>query len=146
MPAEMRLGGTARCYSEATQAIIDRRMTELAQSFAASHGATAEVSIRWGVPATVNHDEQTEVAIAAATRDRGRRAGEREHDAEHRRRGFLRDAARRVRAPSSSSATASSPDGSYHAVHTPKYDFNDAIIPLGVRYWVGVVRQELALD
>ena len=28
-------------------------------------------------------------------------------------------------------------------VHTPHYDFNDAIIPLGVAYWVGVVEQEM---
>jgi hippurate hydrolase len=37
------------------------------------------------------------------------------------------------------------PDGSYHAVHTPKYDFNDEIIPLGVAYWIGLVKQELNL-
>jgi metal-dependent amidase/aminoacylase/carboxypeptidase family protein len=36
------------------------------------------------------------------------------------------------------------PDGTHHAVHTPLYDFNDEIIPLGVAYWVSLVRQELA--
>jgi metal-dependent amidase/aminoacylase/carboxypeptidase family protein len=34
-------------------------------------------------------------------------------------------------------------DGSFNAPHTPFYDFNDNIIPDGIRYWVGVVRQEL---
>jgi hippurate hydrolase len=37
------------------------------------------------------------------------------------------------------------PDGGSHAIHTPLYDFNDAIIPLGVEYWVSLVRQELSL-
>ena len=34
-------------------------------------------------------------------------------------------------------------DGSYNAPHTPGYDFNDAIIPDGIAYWVNVVRHEL---
>jgi len=34
-------------------------------------------------------------------------------------------------------------DGSFKGLHTPLYDFNDAIIPDGVRYWVEVVREEL---
>jgi hippurate hydrolase len=35
------------------------------------------------------------------------------------------------------------PEGRSPEVHTPLYDFNDDIIPLGVAYWVGVVDQEL---
>ena len=34
-------------------------------------------------------------------------------------------------------------DGSFAGLHTPLYDFNDKIIPAGVRYWVGLVEQEL---
>ena len=30
-------------------------------------------------------------------------------------------------------------------VHTPKYDFNDALIPIGVAYWMNLVRSELGL-
>ena len=35
------------------------------------------------------------------------------------------------------------PDGSYHYVHTPEYDFNDAILTLGAAYWVSLVAEEL---
>ena len=35
------------------------------------------------------------------------------------------------------------PNGTSPEVHTPLYDFNDAIIPLGVAYWVSVVEQEM---
>ena len=38
------------------------------------------------------------------------------------------------------------PDGSFSGLHTPHYDFNDAIIPDGVRYWVNVVAQELKAE
>ncbi len=34
-------------------------------------------------------------------------------------------------------------DGRFHNVHTPLYDFNDAILPLGVHYWVSLVAEEL---
>jgi metal-dependent amidase/aminoacylase/carboxypeptidase family protein len=30
-----------------------------------------------------------------------------------------------------------------HAVHTPLYDFNAEVIPLGVGYWVALVGREL---
>ena len=33
-------------------------------------------------------------------------------------------------------------DGSFHNLHTPRYDFNDDILALGAAYWVEVVRQE----
>ena len=35
------------------------------------------------------------------------------------------------------------PDGLVHMIHTPKYDFNVAVIPTGVAYWINLVRQEL---
>jgi hippurate hydrolase len=37
----------------------------------------------------------------------------------------------------------SGPDGTSPNLHTPHFDFNDAIIPLGVAYWASVVEQEL---
>ena len=36
------------------------------------------------------------------------------------------------------------PDGSTPQVHTPHYNFNDAIIPHGVAFWAQIVQQELA--
>jgi len=35
-------------------------------------------------------------------------------------------------------------DGSYAPVHTPKYNFNDKALPLGVRYFVALAQRELA--
>jgi len=34
-------------------------------------------------------------------------------------------------------------DGSFKGLHTPGYDFNDAILPYGISYWVSLVEQEL---
>jgi hippurate hydrolase len=38
------------------------------------------------------------------------------------------------------------PDGTSPNLHTPHFDFNDEIIPLGVAYWVGLVEHELGLQ
>jgi amidohydrolase len=144
MPSEVVVSGTARCYSKTVQRTMEMRMAELAQSLAAMHGATAEFSLRWGVPATVNHPEQTEVAIAAARAVAGEgnvepnmtpsTGGEDFAEMLEKRPGAIVFIGNGV-----------NEDGSYHAVHTPRYDFNDEIIPLGVRYWVGIVQQELAM-
>lgn len=37
-----------------------------------------------------------------------------------------------------------SEDGSFHDLHTPRYNFNDDILTLGSAYWISVVRRELA--
>jgi metal-dependent amidase/aminoacylase/carboxypeptidase family protein len=36
-------------------------------------------------------------------------------------------------------------DADAPALHTPKYDFNDDIIPLGAAWWLSIVREELGL-
>jgi hippurate hydrolase len=38
------------------------------------------------------------------------------------------------------------PDGTYHYVHTPLYDFNDEILALGSTYWVTLVGRELGVE
>ena len=35
------------------------------------------------------------------------------------------------------------PDGTAHALHSPRYDFNDAALPHGVAFWVSLVVHEL---
>jgi hippurate hydrolase len=144
MPAELVVSGTARCFTPATQAILDARMAALAHGLAALHGATAEFSISWGTTPLVNHDEQTDVAAAAAIAVAG--AAQVETNAAAITGG--EDFAFMLEARPGAFifvGNGSNPDGSYHAVHTPKYNFNDDAIPTGVAWWLGVVEQELSL-
>jgi amidohydrolase len=144
MPSELVVSGTARCFSYATRDIIDTRMEELATSLAKMHGATAEFSINWGAPAVVNHDEQVDVAVAAATALVG--PAQVEPNAQPITGG--EDFSYMLEARPGAFIFIGNgvrEDGSYDAVHTPKYDFNDEIIPLGVSWWVGIVEQELKL-
>ena len=60
-------GAWVSSNDEAVQAIIDSKMESLAHALAAANGCTAEVKLKWGTTALVNHDENTETAIAAAS-------------------------------------------------------------------------------
>ncbi len=144
MPAELAIGGTARCFSPATQAIIDTRMAELAHAMAAMHGATAEFSIKWGTTPLINHEDQTKVAADAARALVGTDA--------------VNDKAQAVTGGEDFCfmleakpgafifiGNGMGADGKAHGLHTPKFDFNDDIIPLGAAWWVEMVHQELSL-
>ncbi|MFN3447160.1 MAG: M20 aminoacylase family protein [Roseococcus sp.] len=141
MPAELTITGTARSYTPEVRDLLERRIGELARGLAASYGVAAEVEYRRGVPATVNHPAQTAVARAAAAALVGE-AGVSEHapvtGAEDF--GLMLEAR-----PGAFMfiGGGKGPEGSSPNLHTPHFDFNDEIIPLGVAYWASVVDQEL---
>ena len=144
MPSELTVSGTARCFTRATQEIIDRRMAELAHGLAALHGATASFENRWGTTPLVNRPEQTRLAAAAARSVVGDEAVDTQH-------GLItggEDFAFMLEAKPGAFimvGAGAGPDGVVHGLHTPKYDFNDAVIPIGVAWWLRVVEQELTL-
>jgi len=142
MPAELTITGTARSYKPAVRDLLDRRINELAHGLAAAHGCTADVEYRRGMPATVNHGEQTKVAATAAA-------------------SLVGGASVNTDMPPVTGSEdfslmleacpgnfmfiggGNGPDGTSPNLHTPHFDFNDDIIPLGVAYWVSVVDQEM---
>ena len=142
MPSLLSLSGTARCFTPEVQAIVDRRMEELAHGLAALHGATATFANTWITTPLVNHAEQAALAASAART----LVGEVDADASPVTGGedfaFMLDAK-----PGAFIfiGNGMGPDGEAHGLHTPKYDFNDEIIPLGAAWWVRVVEQELSL-
>ncbi|NNM71321.1 M20 aminoacylase family protein [Enterovirga aerilata] len=143
IPAEIAIRGTVRTFSEDIRAKVERRMRELAEAHAAAQGCTAEVVYEKLCQALVNHPEQTAIATrVAASLVGGDRVegnappitgGEDFSDMLRARPGAFIFIGNGV-----------NPDGTHHPVHTPHYDFNDGIIPLGVAYWVSLVREELA--
>jgi len=145
MPAELEVTGTARSYTPAVRDLLERRIGELARGLAAMHGTTAAVAYRRGVPATVNHLEQTDVAVAVAEGLVGAGAVNRNTPPVTGGEDF---ALMLEACPGSFMfiGGGSGPDGTSPNLHTPQFDFNDAITPLGVAFWVGLVEQELGLQ
>ncbi len=143
MPSEVKLSGTARYYKKNVKEAIDTRIRELAAHAAAMFSVTAEVSFNWMATPLVNHDEQVELATTAAA------ALSPAVDANMTPVTFGEDFSymlEKVPGAFINIGTGESYDGKVHHVHTPLYDFNDEIIPLGIAYWAEVVKQELPLS
>ena len=143
MPAEVEITGTMRCFSKATQEIVDRRIREHAAATAQAYGCTAEVSLDWFARVLTNHAENTDVAAEAA-RALGRGAV---NDKLEKTTGGEDFAFMLEQRPGAFMFLGNDAEGQaeIHNVHTPLFNFNDDAIPVGVEYWVSVVKQELNL-
>ncbi len=136
IPESAEMIGSARAFTTELQDEIEGSIRRIAEGVAQAHGATAEVEYTRGYPPTINHSAETEIARQAAIRTAG---------AENVGAGGLP-----MMASEDFSFMLNERPGCYlfigngegdHAVecHNPHYDFNDAILPIGVRYWVTLV-------
>jgi hippurate hydrolase len=141
IPAAVTITGTARSYNPKVRDLMEQRLTEMANAQAASFGCTAEIVYSRRYPPLITHAEPTAVSVAAATLLVG--ADKVDPDCvpftgsedfsfmlEARPGGFIM-------------IGNGMPEDGFHHVHTPGYDFNDAILTLGAAYWVQLVRTEL---
>jgi hippurate hydrolase len=142
MPSEILVGGTMRAFNPTMQKLLDDRMREVAELTARMQGASAEVTLWWGAAPLINHTRETAIMADTARALVGDGAvndqmtpvtgGE--------------DFAFMLQAKPGAfvfMGNGTAPDGKVHALHTPKYDFNDAALPHGVAFWVNLVRQEM---
>jgi len=145
MPSEIEITGTMRCFNDKVQAIITAKLDEMAQSIAALTGTKAETKLKWGTKTLFNHDDNTDVAIAAATE----LVGAAQVDGNTPPITGGEDFAYMLEAKPGAFifiGNGVAESGPTHSVHTPMFNFNDDIIPLGVAYWVSLVKQELNLQ
>ncbi|EHD22875.1 MULTISPECIES: M20 aminoacylase family protein [Brenneria] len=142
IPDRVRLKGTGRSYSPAIRQLLETRLRELAHHAAQGFGATAEVSYQHQYPPLINDARVTELAIAAAAQVVGAEqvdtamtpllgAEDFSYMLEQRPGAFMM------------LGNSGEDDAEVRHLHTPHYDFNDALIPLGIRYWATLVYQEL---
>jgi hippurate hydrolase len=143
IPALAKVRGTSRCFSAEVDQLIEKRLGHLANNAAEAFGCRAEFNFHRITPALSNDAQQTDVAVAAAQKLVGERAvianaepltgGEDFAYMLEKKPGSFVFIGNGVGA-----------DGAYHYVHTPDYDFNDAVLTLGSGYWVTLVRESLA--
>ena len=154
IPQSATLRGTARAFSAEVRDQLEAGIRRVAEGVAAAHRVTVAVSYRRGYPPTVNSSAE---ATFCATVGRE----------------LLGDAAVRMNYPPSMGAedfaymlqekpgcyiwlgNGGGPDvaprpgheeGGGCMLHNPRYDFNDAVIPLGVAYWTRLVERFLQPD
>jgi amidohydrolase len=138
---EAVLNGTVRTLRPEVQDEVQELLTSMAVATAAAHGAEAIVDYERGYPPVVNATEPTERAAMAASRVLGegkvireRRPGMGGEDFSFM---ALRVPGCFVRIGQAEGERGSTP------VHNPRYDFNDAILPIGASFWSTLVEQEL---
>ncbi len=138
---EAVLNGTVRTLRPEVQDEVQALLTDIAVATAAAHGAEAVVEYGRGYPPVVNAAAPTERAALAAARVMGedkvirqRRPGMGGEDFSFM---ALRVPGCFVRIGQAEGDQGSTP------VHNPRYDFNDAILPIGASFWSTLVEQEL---
>jgi hippurate hydrolase len=138
IPEEVRLAGTVRAFRDDVRLGLEAGLRRMAQSIAKAHGVTAELCYEHRYRSTVNSPAETEAALSAMERTVGAQQ-------------VCRDLEPSMGAEDFGWMLEHCP-GAYAMIgngaeslplHNPDYDFNDAIIPIGVRYWVNLVRQLL---
>ncbi|SER36720.1 hippurate hydrolase [Faunimonas pinastri] len=132
IPPKVTMTGTARALDPLVRDLVERRMHEMVPGLAEAFGATGTLNYRRGDPVTVNHPEQTEMAIAVASEIAGRdnvletppsMAGE--------------DFAYMLEARPGAMVFIGNGDSA--GLHHPEYDFTDAAIPFGSSFWVRMI-------
>ncbi|KTR50479.1 peptidase M20 [Pantoea ananatis] len=128
IPAEATITGTVRTFNPAAQDIIESRLRQMAEHITAAHGLQAEVNYVRYYPATINSDAEATQALAAL-QAAGMRAEPAPQPAL-----TSEDFAFMLQAkPGAYLWIGSAPS---KPLHHAAYDFNDALIPHGIRAFI----------
>jgi amidohydrolase len=143
IPSQVVIRGTARCFDEKVRELLERRLGEVAHAIAAVHGCTAELQYERIFAPLVNDADCTITAIDVANAIVG---AENVDTSVSPVTGSEDFAFMLQQRPGNYIFLGNgvAADGSFAPVHTPKYDFNDKALPLGVRYFVALAQRELA--
>jgi hippurate hydrolase len=143
IPFELVIGGTTRSFLPETRDTIERRMREVTDLVAKTWGCEAAFKFNRSTSVLVNAPEPFDAAAAAAVATVGKDRFDGDLDKSCAGEDFANMLDVRPGA-FLWIGNGSEPDGSYHQLHTPKYNFNDDAIPVGVRYWVNLALGELS--
>ncbi|MCY6381977.1 M20 aminoacylase family protein [Hoeflea prorocentri] len=139
IPQTAHLKGTVRNLHEETRDMIERRMQEIVDGIAQSHGVEIKLTYDRLCPVTINHVDQTVHAAEAAEKVVGAQNIDREQPA-------------RLGGEDFSYMLQEKPgtivfigNGETAGLHHPEYDFNDEAIPYGIAFWAKIIEDRLPL-
>lgn len=141
IPENVSLAGTVRAFREDVRLDLATGLRRMAESIAGAHGVTAELSYEHRYRATVNSQAEVEAALSAMERTVGAQRVRRDLEASMGAEdfGWMLE-----RCPGAYAMIGNGAES--RPLHNPEYDFNDAVIPVGVLYWVNLVRQLLPTE
>ena len=144
LPAQVEITGTVRSFDAATQDRIEAALKVTAQGVALASDTEIEVSYTRYYPATINSAAEAETAVAAAAACglqasvAPRPAFTSEDFA------FMLQARPGAYLWLGQGRAVGSDEPASLPLHHPCYDFNDAALPLGIRWFTAVVERALA--
>lgn len=140
LPGNVTLKGDARARDPQDRAAIETHMRQLTQGIADAHGITAEVRFNTEFIETINAPEPTEAVIATA------RAMGLDTLPDRTPMSFSEDFAHFAAAvPACFLLMGNGEEGANaQPLHSSDYDFNDALLPVGVEFWAELVRRRLS--
>jgi len=138
---EVFLGGTVRTFKEKTRILIQNKLNDTAKGIAQANGGDIEFIYKPGYPPTINTKDESIFASEVAKNLVGDKnvitdvepsmGGE---DFSY----FLN------KKPGSYLYIGQKDDNHKAHLHTTKYDFNDNLLPIGVNFWVDLVKSFFA--
>jgi amidohydrolase len=141
IPAEVVLRGTTRSFRPEVRDNIEKSIPRIAEGIAAAHGATVSVRYERRYPPTINAPEPTEIAARVATDVVGEAQVERNPTPTMGAEDF---AFMLEQKPGCYVWIGNGPSDNERVLHSPHYDFNDEVLPIGASYWARLVETTLA--
>ena len=138
IPNSAELRGTIRTLSSGLQQKLQRDIELMCNGLAAAYGAQVEVTFFQYYPATINTPAETALCEAVIRETFGEERLNRDIPPNMTSEdfGFMLE-----ERPGTYVLIGNAPIGADSpGLHHPKYDFNDDIIPVGVRYWVALAQ------
>lgn len=138
IPDSAELRGTIRTLSSVLQQKLQRDIQLMCEGLAAAYGAQVEVTFFQYYPATINTPAETALCEAVIRETFGDECINANMPANMTSEdfGFLLE-----KRPGAYVLIGNAPVGmAAPGLHHPKYDFNDDIIPAGVRYWLALAQ------
>ncbi|MBK1713531.1 M20 aminoacylase family protein [Rubrivivax gelatinosus] len=142
VPSEVVISGDTRSYAPEVQALLERRMRELCDGICRAHGASCEVEYTHEFAPTVNHAAGVAAALEAARRVVGTGRVDADTPPVMASEDFGRFLLHLPGAFVFIGNGAGSEPGAT-PLHNAGYDFNDALVPLGARWFAELVRLRL---
>ena len=133
IPANAVLRGTTRTFRAEVQDMVERRMREIASAIAGVMGVEAWFRYERRYPSTVNTADATEKARQAAARVVGETALDLDPMPSMGAEDFAFMLQKR---PGCYVWLGAGPSDGGRNLHSPHYDFNDEVLPIGASYWV----------
>jgi len=141
IPSQVVIKGDCRCFTEDTLAKLEKRMEEIVAGICSAAGAQYRFEFINTFYPTVNSAAETEHAIRAAQQVLGADNVNGSCDPFT----ISEDFSSMLRVkPGCYGLLGNGVDSvGGCALHNPNYDFNDRILPLGARYWIQLVQDQL---